>query len=278
MLTPGPVQHRLSGLRHPIVALPFVIFIGLIAGRQWKLLGAYAAGFHRGAAVVDHRAGHHGPALALRPVRLVVDDVVAVPRRPALDRLAGGGADGVRPVAASALAALVVGVAARIRADSPGGQRRGCRPGLRWSGGGLVRRALVVLVVGTPALEVPSTGGGAHWPAGFVTDALTVVRPGGRGRWNCRRPTPPAAMPSSNCTVLKSSAAAGDPAVLALAGVAGQAKPPRCRCRCTAPWSTALMTIAVRGPPISPTPAPWPWLALDRGWTVFAHTPRAGRC
>lgn len=43
MLT--PTQSNLVYLAYgiAIVALPFVILIGLIAGRQWKLLGAYAA-------------------------------------------------------------------------------------------------------------------------------------------------------------------------------------------------------------------------------------------
>ena len=43
-----PTQSNLVYLAYgiAIVALPFVILIGLIAGRQWKLLGAYgAAGF-----------------------------------------------------------------------------------------------------------------------------------------------------------------------------------------------------------------------------------------
>ena len=40
-----PAQSNLVYLSYAtlIVALPFVILIGLIAGRQWKLLGAYAA-------------------------------------------------------------------------------------------------------------------------------------------------------------------------------------------------------------------------------------------
>ena len=40
-----PTQSNLVYLAYGIVivALPFVILIGLIAGRQWKLLGAYAA-------------------------------------------------------------------------------------------------------------------------------------------------------------------------------------------------------------------------------------------
>ena len=49
--------------------------------------------------------------------------------------------------------------------------------------------ALMVLVVGTPALEVPLDGAvRALARRGFVVSGLTVVRPGrDRGRWCCRR-------------------------------------------------------------------------------------------
>ena len=67
-----PTQSNLVYLAYgiAILALPFVILIGLIAARQWKLLGAYAAaGLIAVLALSISRQRHRGAAMALRPVR-----------------------------------------------------------------------------------------------------------------------------------------------------------------------------------------------------------------
>ena len=95
---------------------------------------------HRHPVAVDHRQRHRRAALALRSERTSRHRTVAVPRRPAVDRDAGRGPDGVGSLAARALAAMVVGAAAGVRADPPRRQRG--RAGTLAAGarGGLVRR------------------------------------------------------------------------------------------------------------------------------------------
>jgi len=108
VLTPtqSDVVYLVYGLA--VLALPFMILIGLILARQWRLLIPYAA-----AALLSMLALSitvHGPgraAVAFRPVRPAAHGAVPISRRPALDRDAGRGAHGVRPVAARPLAALV---------------------------------------------------------------------------------------------------------------------------------------------------------------------------
>ena len=120
--------------------------------------------------------------MAFRPDPAAVHQPVAVSRRPALDRPARRGAHGVGSVAAHPLAALVVGPAAGLRTDPPRGQRGGPGPFLLGLAVGWFVGALVVLVVGTPALEVPLDG--AVWALGrrgFVINSLEVLRPAGHG-------------------------------------------------------------------------------------------------
>ena len=165
MLT--PTQSNLVYLVYgiAILALPFVILVSLIVARQWKLLGAYAA-----AGVIAILAlSITGNGIAAPQWHFDLSDrldtlLVAVPRRPAVDRDARRGAHGVGPVAACAVAAVVVGAAAGLRADPPRRQRRGARAVVAGAGGGLVRRRVGRLVVGTPALEVPLDGAVRAWP------------------------------------------------------------------------------------------------------------------
>ena len=142
VLTPtqSDVVYLVYGLA--ILALPFMILIGLILSRQWKLLGPYAAAaFIAFLALSVTGKGLAKPApMALRPVRPGPHGVRAIPRRPALDRDARRGAHRVGPVAARAMAALVVDAAAGVRADSPRGQRRRAGPLTAGPGGGVVRR------------------------------------------------------------------------------------------------------------------------------------------
>ncbi|MGH3562307.1 MAG: lysylphosphatidylglycerol synthase domain-containing protein, partial [Mycobacterium sp.] len=184
-----------------ILALPFMILVGLIVARQWTLL------------------------LAFVPIHLVVSAIIP----------------------ARSLLGLAVG----------------------WFVG-----ALVILVVGTPALEVPLDGAvRALAERGCVVTGLTVVRPAGRG-------------------ALALSAAADNPAVIELYGPhqrSGGAlrqlwRKLRLRTTETAPLLTsmrravehrALMTIAIGDIGVANT-STIAIAALDRGWTLYAHTPPRG--
>ncbi|OIN82354.1 flippase-like domain-containing protein [Mycobacterium malmoense] len=166
-----------------ILALPFMILIGLIVARQWKLLGAYAA-----AALV-----------AVLPLS-ISSNRIAAPRwhfdvSDRLSTLPAQFLDDPRWIAMLAAVLTVSGpwLPARwrhwwwalllafvpihlvISAIVPARSLVGLAVG--WFVG-----ALVVLVVGTPALEVPLDGAvRALAKRGFVVTALRVVRPAGPG-------------------------------------------------------------------------------------------------
>jgi uncharacterized membrane protein YbhN (UPF0104 family) len=166
-----------------ILALPFVILIGLIVARQWKLLGAYAA-----AAI-----------LAVLPLSISSNRIAAFRWHfDVSDRLSTVPAqflDDPRWIAMLASVLTVSGpwLPARWRhwwwalllafvpihlivsAIVPARSLVGLAVG--WFVG-----ALVVLVVGTPALEVPLDGAvRAMGKRGFLVTAIRVVRPAGSG-------------------------------------------------------------------------------------------------
>ena len=99
--------------------------------------------------------------------------------------------------------------------------------------------ALIVLVVGTPALEVPLDGAvRALSRRGFTIDALTVVRPAGHGPLELSAIDDWDAPPSSSCTA-RTSAAAGRCGSSGAGLCCGTAKPRPCRPRCIARSNTA---------------------------------------
>ncbi|MDT5348993.1 MAG: glycosyltransferase 2 family protein [Mycobacterium sp.] len=276
----SPTQSDLVYLAYGIVilALPFMILIGLIVSRQWKLLGAYAA------------AG----ILAVLPLS-ITGKGIAAPKwhfdlSERLHTVLAQFLDDPRWIAWLAAVLTVSGpwLPARWRrwwwtlllafvpihlvvsAVVPARTLLGL--GVGWFVG-----ALVVLIVGTPALEVP-LGGAVRAMAkrGFVVTALRVVRPAGPG-------------------ALVLAATSGDsdsPAAVELYGPhqrSGGAlrqvwRKLRLRGTETAPLQTsmrravehrALMSIAINdaGLANSSTIAV---AALDRGWTLYAHQPVRG--
>src|SRR4029077_3799661 len=137
--------------------------------------------------------------------------------------------------------------------------------------------ALVVLVVGTPALEVPLDGAvRALARRGFLVSRLTVVRPAGTG---------PLAL----------SAKSDDPESVAVVEMYGPNQRSggflrqfwrwlRLRNRETAPLQAsmrravehrALMAIAIGDMGVANS-ATLAMAALDRGWTLYAHSPASG--
>ena len=274
-----PTQSNLVYLAYgiAIVALPFVILIGLIAGRQWKLLGAYAA------------AGF----IALLSLS-ITGEGIAAPRwhldlTERLSTVLSQFLDDPRWIAMLAAVLTVSGpwLPARWRrwwwglllafvpihlivsAVVPARTLLGLAVG--WFVG-----ALVVLVVGTPALEVPLDGAiRALARRGFVTDALTVIRPAGRGPLE-----------------LSATDQSGRDGILELYGPNQRSGGALrqfwrwlvLRDKETAPLQMslhravehrALMVIAVGELGVANTTT-LSVAALDRGWTLFGHTPPRG--
>jgi glycosyltransferase 2 family protein len=273
-----PTQSNLVYLAYgiAIVVLPFAILVSLIVSRQWKLLGAYAA-----AGVIA--------LLALS----ITGDGIAAPRwhfdlSDRLDTIPAQFVDDPRWIAMLAAVLTVSGpwLPARWRrwwwalllafvpihlfvsAIVPARSLVGLAVG--WFVG-----ALVVLVVGTPGLEVPLDGAvRAMAKRGFVVSALTVLRPAGAG------------------PLILSAASEESTAVMELYGPhqrSGGAlrqiwRKLRLRDRETAPLHAsqrrsvehrALMAIAIGDIGVANT-STMTVGALDRGWTLYAHSPVRG--
>ncbi|BBX74939.1 flippase-like domain-containing protein [Mycobacterium shinjukuense] len=276
----SPAQSDLVYLAYGLamLALPFMILIGLIVSRQWKLLGAYAA-----AAI-----------MAVLPLS-ISSNRIAAPRwhfdlPDKLTTLPAQFLDDPRWIAMLAAVLTVSGpwLPARWRrwwwalllafvpihlvvsAIVPARSLVGLAVG--WFVG-----AFVVLVVGTPALEVPLDGAvRAMAKRGFVVSRLTVVRPGGPGP----------------LVLSASSTDAGARAAVELYGPhqsSGGALRQlwwkvRLRGPETAPLQPsmrravehrALMAIAIGDVGVANT-STISVAALDRGWTMYAHQPVRG--
>src|SRR6185295_10386198 len=159
-----PTQSNLVYLVYglAILALPFMILIGLLVARQWKLLGAYAAA----AFLAFISLSITGNGIAAPQWHFDLSD--------RLDTLLSQFLDDPRWIAMLAAVLTVSGP------WLPSRWRRWW-----WTLGlavGWFVGALVVLVVGTPALEVPLDGAvRALARRGFLVSTLTVVRPAGSG-------------------------------------------------------------------------------------------------
>jgi len=166
-----------------IVALPFMILIGLIVAGQWKLLGAYAAaGFSAILLLSISASGIASPRWHFD----VPDRLSTVPAQFLDDPRWIGMLAAVLTVSGPwlparwrhwwwALLLAFVPIHLVVSAIVPARSLVGLAVG--WIVG-----ALVVLVVGTPALEVPLEATvRALAKGGFAVSRLTVVRPAGRG-------------------------------------------------------------------------------------------------
>ena len=180
-----PTQSNLVYLAYgiAIVALPFVILVGLIAGRQWKLLGAYAAaGFIAVLALSITGEGiaaprwHFDESQRLSTVlSQFLDDPRWIAMLAAMLTVSGPWLPDRWRRWWWALLLAFVPIHLVVSAVVPARTLLGLAVG--WFVG-----ALIVLFVGTPALEVPLDGAvRALSRRGFTADALTVVRPAGHG-------------------------------------------------------------------------------------------------
>ncbi|BBZ49539.1 flippase-like domain-containing protein [Mycobacterium heidelbergense] len=180
-----PTQSDLVYLAYgiAILALPFAILIGLIAGRQWKLLGAYAAAGVL--AVLPLSIGGNGISaprwhfeLTDRPQTVlaqILDDPRWIAMLAAVLTVSGPWLPARWRHWWWALLLAFVPIHLFVSAIVPARSLLGL--GVGWLVG-----ALVVLVVGTPALEVPLDGAvRAMAKRGCVVSALRVVRPAGPG-------------------------------------------------------------------------------------------------
>lgn len=274
-----PTQSNLVYLCYgiAIIALPFVILIGLITGRQWKLLGAYAAaGFVAVLALSITGEGIAAPRwhfdLSDRlstNLSQFLDDPRWIAMLAAVLTVSGPWLPARWRRWWWALLLAFVPIHLVVSAVVPARTLLGLAVG--WFVG-----ALVVLLVGTPALEVPLEGAvRALTRRGLAPDALTVVRPAGHG------PLELAAATDAGCA-----------AVIELYGPnqrSGGALRQFWRWLVlrdteTGPLQTsmhraiehrALMTIAVGDLGVANTKT-LTVTGLERGWTMFAHTPARG--
>ena len=277
MLTPAQsnIVYLVYGVG--IVALPFVILVGLIAGRQWKLLGAYAAaGVIAVLALSITGQGITAPRwhfdLSERlstTLSQFLDDPRWIAMLAAVLTVSGPWLPGRWQRWWWGLLLAFVPIHLVVSAVVPARSLLGLAVG--WFVG-----ALVVLLVGTPALEVPLDGAvRALARRGFVTDTLRVVRPGGRGPLE-----------------LSATDSSGRDAVVELYGPNQRSGGALrqfwrwlvLRDKETAPLQMslhravehrALMTIAVGDLGVANT-STLNLTGLERGWTLFAHSPPRG--
>ena len=166
-----------------ILALPFMILIGLVVGRQWKLLGAYAAAalltalpLSVGGNGFSAPRWHFDLSERLQTVLgEFLDDPRWIGMLAAVLTVSGPWLPARWRHWWWALLLAFVPIHLVVSAIVPARALLGLAVG--WLVG-----SLVVLVVGTPALEVPLEAAvRAMARRGFVVSRLTVLRPAGRG-------------------------------------------------------------------------------------------------
>jgi uncharacterized protein (TIRG00374 family) len=275
----SPTQSNLVYLLYglAILALPFVIFIGLILARQWKMLGAYAAAGLLAVLLLSVSGNgisaprwHFDLSDRLRStLSQFLDDPRWIAMLAAVLTVSGPWLPAHWRRWWWALLLAFVPIHLVVSAIVPARSLLGLAVG--WFVG-----ALVVLLVGTPGLEVPLDGAvRALTRRGFVVTALTVVRPAGPG-----------------ALVLAARSNRSETAELELYGPnqrsggtlrqlwrklrfrGGETAPLQMSLRRTVEHR-ALMAIAVGDHDLSSTTT-LTVATLDRDWTLFARTPDRG--
>ena len=258
-----------------ILVLPFAILIGLVASRQWKLLGAYAvAGVLAVVSLSIRSNGLAAPAwhfdLSERLATTLaqfLDDPRWIAMLAAMLTVSGPWLPARWRRWWWTLLLAFVPIHLVVSAIVPARSLLGLAVG--WFVG-----ALVILIVGTPALEVPLDGAvRALARRGYTVTELTVVRPAGPGP-------------------LVLSSAGEHPAIIELYGPnqrSGGAlrqlwRKLRLRTTETAPLHAslhravehrALMAISIGDAHLANSDT-MAVASLDRGWTLYAHTPHRG--
>jgi glycosyltransferase 2 family protein len=274
-----PTQSNLAYLAYgiAILVLPFAILIGLIAGRHWKLLGAYAAaGVIAVLALSVRPDGISAPQwhfdVAEQPKTFLsqfLDDPRWIAMLAAMLTVSGPWLPARWRHWWWALLLAFIPIHLVVSAVVPARSLLGLAVG--WFVG-----ALVILVVGTPALEVPLEGAvRAMDRRGCRVSDLTVVRLAGRG----------SLLLSATCedgTVkeleLYSPNQRSGGALrqlwrkFTLRG--GETAPFHASMRRVVEHR-ALMAIAIGDLGVANT-SPVTVTPLDRGWTLYAHTPASG--
>src|SRR6201999_3754792 len=163
--------------------LPFAILVGLISGRHWKLLGAYAAAGGLAVLALSFKPGGFAAPrwhfdVAEQPKTFLsqfLDDPRWIGMLAAMLTVSGPWLSARWRRWWWALLLAFVPIHLVVSAVVPARSLLGLAVG--WFVG-----ALVVLVVGTPALEVPLDGAVRGLARrGFVASTLTVVQPAGTG-------------------------------------------------------------------------------------------------
>ncbi len=279
-----PTQSNLVYLAYgiAILALPFAILIGLITARQWRLLGAYAAaGMIAVVALSINSNGFAAPRwhfdLDDRLQTLLaqfLDDPRWIAMLAAVLTVSGPWLESRWRRWWWTLLLAFVPIHLVVSAVVPARSLLGLAVG--WFVG-----ALTVLVVGTPALEVPLDGAvRALVRRGFLVTGLTVVRPAGPGPlvlWAASENTGDDEQSRAIVEMYGPNQRSG--------GILSQVwRRVRLRNSETAPLHASmrravehrgLMAIAIGdlGVANSTTVA---LAALDRGWTLYAHTQARG--
>ncbi|BBZ45893.1 lysylphosphatidylglycerol synthase transmembrane domain-containing protein [Mycobacterium parmense] len=261
-----------------IVALPFVILIGLIVAGQWKMLGAYAAAGLIAVLLLSVSGSHLSAPrwhfdipdrLSTLPAQFL-DDPRWIAMLAAVLTVSGPWLPARWRRWWWALLLAFVPIHLVVSAIVPARSLVGLAVG--WVVG-----ALVVLVVGTPALEVPLDAAvRAMARREFLVSGLTVVRPAGRGplvlRAGCEDPESSAMIElygphqRSRGTLrqLRSKLFLRDAETAPLVTSMRRAVEHR-----------ALMAIAIGDLGVANT-STIAVATLDRGWMLYAHKPPRG--